>query len=277
MDINSLLSPSETPRNSLTPGPANGGTTPIAAQPQAHSQSPYKHVQRTQSGSSAMINSPLGRSIQPASSIPAHIRSPSQQPLQTSPLISPVPAGTATSHLPRTSSAPAMETLADFTSSKVTPPLLSSRDSLDSQKSLSSLFPHLASTGATSNPRGSIDINMVDTPKQQVRADYSDTSLSVDAQQRLAVVAAYVQESPSSYEAHKEIIKLLHQGFIDHIYPPSDPNARREPRAYDLLPDLRQARENLDKLFAVGEEQWLDWLQDESILAQTGGRAHYGD
>ena len=110
---------------------------------------------------------------------------------------------------------------------------------------------------------------MVDTPKQQVRADYSDTSLSIDAQQRLAVVAAYVQESPSSYEAHKEIIKLLHQGFIDHIYPPSDPNARREPRAYDLLPDLRQARENLDKLYAVGEEQWLDWLQDESILAQT--------
>jgi RNA recognition motif-containing protein len=162
-----------------------------------------------------------------------------------------------------------MESLAEFAPSKVTPPLLSSRDSTESQKSSSGLFPHLTSAGATSNPRASIDINMVDTPKQTLRADYSDTSLPVEKQQRLAVLTAYIQESPSSYEAHKEIIGILHQGFIDHIYPPNDQNTRRDPHTYDLLPDLRQARENLDKLFAVGEEQWLTWLQDESILAQT--------
>ena len=110
---------------------------------------------------------------------------------------------------------------------------------------------------------------MVETPKQLVRADYTDSSLPSESQQRLAVLAAYVQETPSSYEAHKEIIKILHQGFVDHIYPSSNPNARRDPRTYDLLGDLRRARQDLDKLFAVGEEQWLDWLQDESILAQT--------
>ena len=274
MDINSLLSPSETPpAQSLTPTSNGGGSTstsaPIPVQAHSQSQSPYKHVQRSHSGTSGMVNSPLGRSVQLASSIPAHVRSPSQQSPHSSPLISPVPAGTAGTHLLRKSSTPSMEILADFASSKITPPLLQSRDSIDSQKSLSDLFPHVSSAGATSNPRASIDINMVDTPKQQFRTDYSGTSLPVDAQQRLAVLAAYVQESPSSYEAHKEIIKLLHQGFIDHIYPPSDPNARREPHTYDLLPELRQARGNLDKLFAVGEEQWLDWLQDESILAQT--------
>jgi squamous cell carcinoma antigen recognized by T-cells 3 len=216
-----------------------------------------------------MVNSPLGRTVQPASSIPPYVRSPSQQPPHSSPLISPVPAGTVGTHLPRTSSVPSIDALADFASAKATPPVLTSRDSLDSQKSSSGLFPHLTSAGATSNPRASIDINMVDTPKQQVRADYSDTSLSVDKQQRLAVLAAYIQESPSSYEAHKEIITLLHTGFSDYTYPPDQPEERRDPRTYDLLPDLRQARENLDKLFAVGEEQWLDWLQDESILART--------
>ncbi|ETI24784.1 hypothetical protein G647_04154 [Cladophialophora carrionii CBS 160.54] len=278
MDINSLLSPSETPRRpSLTPSTSTSNAAPAQSQsqsqsqsqPPSHAQSPYRHVQRSHSGAAAIVNSPLGRSVHPASSVPAHMRSPSQQSAHPSPLISPVPAGTLSAHLPRTSSATSIEALAEFASSKVTPPTLTSRESTDSQKSSSGLFPHLTSAGATSNPRASIDINMVDTPKQTVRADYSDTSLPVEKQQRLAVLAAYIQESPSSYEAHKEIIGILHQGFIDHIYPPTDQNTRRDPHTYDLLPDLRQARENLDKLFAVGEEQWLTWLQDESILAQT--------
>lgn len=110
---------------------------------------------------------------------------------------------------------------------------------------------------------------MVETPKQALRLDYSDTSLQPDSQQRMAVLVAYIQETPSSYDGHKEIIKILHEGFVDHIYPSSSPGARRDPRFYDLLPELRYARETLDKLFAVGEDQWLDWLQDESILAQT--------
>lgn len=111
---------------------------------------------------------------------------------------------------------------------------------------------------------------MVETaPKQAFRANYTDTALPIDAQERLAVLAAHVQEAPSSYDAHKEIITILHDGFVDHIYPSTNPNARRDPRTYELLSELRQARENLDKLFAVGEEQWFGWLQDESILAQT--------
>ncbi|KIX00594.1 uncharacterized protein Z518_09659 [Rhinocladiella mackenziei CBS 650.93] len=266
MDINSLLSPSETPRaNSLTPGSG------------ASSQSPLKHVQRTHSGPGTQptASSPLARAIQPPSSIPAHVRSPSQQPPHSSPLISPVPIGSASTPFPRSSSTSTMENLADLASiqnhqsSKLTPPRLSSCDSSDSQKSSSGLFPHLTSAGVTSNPRASFDIAMVETPKQLLRADYTDSSLPVESQQRLATLVAYVQETPSSYDAHREIIKILHQGFVDHIYPSSSPNARRDPRTYDLLPELRQARENLDKLFAVGEEQWLDWLQDESILAQT--------
>ncbi|KIW37443.1 uncharacterized protein PV06_10483 [Exophiala oligosperma] len=264
MDINSLLSPSETPRsNSLTPTSAESV------------KSPFKHVQRTHTGTGSQLaaSSPLSRSILPPSSIPAHVRSPSQQPSHSSPLISPVPAATLSGHFSRSSSSQNIETLAELGShshpSKTTPPILSSHDSSDSQKSSAGLFPRLTSAGSTSNPRASFDIAMVETPQQVLRVDYSETSLSLESQERLAELVAYIQEMPSMYEAHKEIIKILHQGFVDHIYPSSSPNARRDPRTYELLSELRQARENFDKLFAVGEEQWLDWLQDESILAQT--------
>lgn len=110
---------------------------------------------------------------------------------------------------------------------------------------------------------------MVEIPQQVLRVDYSETSLPTESQERLAELVAYIQEMPSMYEVHKEIITILHKGFVDHIYPSSSPNARRDPRTYELLSELRQARENFDKLFAVGEEQWSDWLQDESILAQS--------
>jgi len=96
MDINSLLSPSETPRStSLTPTSTSESV-----------KSPFKHVQRTHSatGSQPAANSPLSRSILPPSSILAHVRSPSQQPSHSSPLISPVPSGPLSGHFPRSSS-----------------------------------------------------------------------------------------------------------------------------------------------------------------------------
>ncbi|RMD44863.1 hypothetical protein DV735_g314, partial [Chaetothyriales sp. CBS 134920] len=113
------------------------------------------------------------------------------------------------------------------------------------------------------------DIAMVETPRQALRSDFSGSSLPADKQQRLGELVAHIQETPWSYEAHVEIIRILHQGFVDHIYPSSEPSARRDPRDYGLLDELRRARENADKLFALGEDQWLDWLQDESLLAQS--------
>ncbi|KIV96300.1 hypothetical protein PV10_00182 [Exophiala mesophila] len=270
MDINSLLSPSETPRAS--------SLTPTMATPPVVPSLKHATVQRASSSTSLPLstNSPLSRAIHPPSSIPPHVRSPLQQPAHSSPLISPVPAGTVAQLLPRTSSTQSIETLADLSSlqthqtARVTPPIMNRGDSTDSQKSSAGPYPTLPAAAATSQPRTSFDIAMVETPNKEVlRSDYSNTSLGLDAQQRLAVLVAYIQETPSSYEAHTEIIKILHHGFVDYIYPSSDPNARRNPKSYDLLPELRRARENLDKLFAVGEEQWLDWLQDESILAET--------
>jgi squamous cell carcinoma antigen recognized by T-cells 3 len=160
-----------------------------------------------------------------------------------------------------------MDTLADVASMqnhqpmRSTPPL----NSNSSAESISSI----RRPSLTSHPRASFDIAMMETPRQLLRGDYTGTSLPLENQQRLAELVGQVQETPSTYDAHMEIIKLLHQGFVDHIYPSSNPNARRDPHSYDLLAELRQARESADKIFALGEEQWLDWLQDGSILAQS--------
>ena len=159
-----------------------------------------------------------------------------------------------------------MDTLADLASMQnhqpVRTPPLNSRNSADSITSL-------RRPSLTSHPRTSFDIAMVETPRQLLRGDFTGTSLASDKQHALSQHVARIQETPSAYGSHIEIIKILHQGFVDHIYPSSNPSSRRDPQSYDLLADLRQARENADKAFALGEEQWLDWLQDESILAQT--------
>ncbi|KAK4938234.1 Splicing factor [Elasticomyces elasticus] len=185
----------------------------------------------------------------------------------------PVPAGPMSGQFSRSSSAQNVDTLADLAPNqphtRSTPPVLTSHDSSESQKSSAGLFPRITSSGATSNPRASFDIAMVETPKQVLRGDYTETSLPIDAQKRLSELVGYVQEAPSSFITHTEIISILHQGFVDHIYPSTSPNARGDPHTYELLKELRQARENFDKLYAVGENQWLDWLQDESILAQS--------
>ena len=154
-----------------------------------------------------------------------------------------------------------MDTLADLASMqnhhpvRATPP--PARDNSNGSHSLASL------------DRPSFDIAMVETPKELLRSNYVGSSLPSTSQQRLAELVAAIHEAPSAYEAHIEIIKILHQGFVSHIYPESDPNARNDPVTYDLLTELRKAREGADRLFAVGEDLWLEWLQDESILART--------
>ena len=82
-------------------------------------------------------------------------------------------------------------------------------------------------------------------------------------------LAADIQRSQHAYDSRVKFIRLLHQGFVDHIYPPSSPESRGDPHQYDVLKDLRLAREELDGLFAIGEDLWTEWIQDESLLART--------
>ena len=110
---------------------------------------------------------------------------------------------------------------------------------------------------------------MSDPTKQTPRTDFTGTSLPPELQQQAKELSTYLQANSSAYQSHVALINLLHEGFVNHVYPPASPNDRGDPRAYDLLPDLRQSRDNMNKLFAVGEDLWADWIQDESMLAQS--------
>lgn len=169
-----------------------------------------------------------------------------------------------------------MDTLADLASMQshqpTKPGLLktSSMDSIQSNDSASRFS--IPQASLTSNPRASFDINMMETPKQTIRTDFSNTSVSDEHKARLHELATYLVDSPSAYESHVAMINTLHQAFINHVYPISttgDALPRRDPTSFDLLDELRSSRSNMEKMFAVGEALWLDWLQDESMLART--------
>lgn len=175
----------------------------------------------------------------------------------------------------RHSSTPSMDTLADLASlqnhqpAKSNAPSLRSKDSFESQLSPSTIFPVVQPTGATSNARPSLDVAMAEAPKLATRTDFSATSLSPEIQQAANLLGAALQQNPHSYETHTELIRLLHKAFVDHVYPPSSPGVHGDPHTFDLLHDLRAARESMDRNFAIGEDLWEEWIQDESMLAKT--------
>ena len=150
-----------------------------------------------------------------------------------------------------------------------TPPVLRSQESYESQLSPSSIFPNVAAVSVTSNPRPSIDLPRLDSARSLARTEYIGTSLSAELQDRATTLAHEIQDRPSAFVAHTELIKILHEGFKNHVYPVSSPGTNGDPRSYDLLRDLRMAREHMHKLFAMGEDLWMDCLTDESMLAAT--------
>ena len=271
MDISSLLSPQEanTPK-SATPAPP------------PH-QSPRRHAHRDRAGSfrPAPTSSPFSNPTVPVSSLPQHVLSPVRTAAGSSPATSPTggvygatpPRGDLSSS--RSSSTQNMDTLADLASmqnhqpQKSAAPIMRSRESYESQLSPSTIFPTVQVVSATSNPRSSFDITMAEASKSTTRTDFAGTSLSEEDQQKATSLSEDLQKNPYTYTSHVELVTLLHHGFFAHVYPPDSPDTNGDPHTYDLLDDLSKARETMDKLFAVGEDLWLDWIKDESMLAMT--------
>jgi RNA recognition motif-containing protein len=168
-----------------------------------------------------------------------------------------------------------MDTLADIASMQnhqphiSAAPILRGRESYESQLSPSTMFPTIQAVPATSNPRSSFDIAMAEASKSTMRTNFADTSLTEEAQKKAESLSEDLQKNPYAYASHVELVNLLHHGFFAHVYPPDSLDTHGDPQTYDLLDDLRKARENMDKLFAVGEDLWLDWIKDESMLART--------
>ena len=121
-----------------------------------------------------------------------------------------------------------------------------------------------------SGSRSSLDIHMVDAPAQTPppRA-FRSSSLSDAELEQVGQLTAYLAENPNAYESHLRLIKLLHQGLIYHIHSTAESSADNDPRNYDLLRDLQQARDAMASRFNLGEELWVERLQDQQLLART--------
>ncbi|KAJ5792678.1 uncharacterized protein N7503_008656 [Penicillium pulvis] len=278
MDINSLLSPDSNPQSgNSTPVPSvtsNNPPTPNAG------PSPHKALQRTRSGSArkGKTSSPLAQQIY-APTGPAIS--------ETSPTGGSSPGGpnqTAGNGSPATErpsstkpSTPGMDTLADLAAMQHHQPqrqnaqnMLRGTESYEHQLSPSTIHPHVNTINHnTPIPRTSFDIAMSEGPRESARRNYTDTSLDPDAQRLATDLFNQIQENPHTYDAHVKFIGILHGGFVNHVYPPNNPELHGDPRRYDLLKDMRIAREEMDKLFAMGENLWAEWIQDESMLTNS--------
>jgi len=165
-----------------------------------------------------------------------------------------------------------MDTLADLASmqhhqqtTRANAGGLRSTEVFDSQLSPSTIYPKLHSITRThSGTRSSVGLSKSDTPTLATPPRvYSTASLSESDLQTVALLVGYLAENPYAYESHVQLVRLLHRGFDSHS------SVSRDAHTYDLLQDLRQAREAMDSNFPMGEDLWADWIRDESALART--------
>ncbi len=265
MDINSLLSPSEPARDRRS-SPA---------------KSPAKKPRKTRASKAndAASSSPP---VPSHNSVPlAQYAMPSPPPIASPASLfrvnatdTPPADGYRTARQPST---PGMDTLADLASmqhhqqtTRENAGGLRSTDIYENQTP-ATVLPALHPSGRPQGPlRGSIDLTMTDSPIQaNTPRKYSTASMSDADLQTVAQLVEYTVTNPFAYESHVQLIKLLHQGFMSHVYRDSSRGPRANPHCYNLLPDLQSAREAMSSRFALGEELWLDWLQDQQLLANS--------
>ncbi|KAF2137222.1 uncharacterized protein K452DRAFT_236158 [Aplosporella prunicola CBS 121167] len=124
---------------------------------------------------------------------------------------------------------------------------------------------NLARTISSSSAK---DITMTDASSSTPRT-YAARSLSQADSQAINDLVAHLKDNPYDYASHVRLVNLLQKGLMHHIHPPDNPDARNDPFAYELLDDLRLARQSMEAKFPVGEELWVAWINDEQKLART--------
>ena len=178
----------------------------------------------------------------------------------------------------RQPSTPGMDTLADLASmqhhqqtARVNSGGLRSAEIYDGQPSQATVLPNVLST---SRPQGigraSLDLTMADVPTHTPSPrTYSTNALSEAELQRVAELVSELATHPFAYESHVQLVKLLHQGLLSHIGSPLSQESQRSARSYDLLQDLQNAREAMNARFTLGEDFWVEWIEDQKLLADT--------
>ena len=98
---------------------------------------------------------------------------------------------------------------------------------------------------------------------------YSATSLTETELENVAHLVKYLASNPFAYESHVQLIKLLHRGLVSYVDSQRSSNGPTDPHGYELLQDLRNAREAMSATFSLGEDLWMDWIEDQQLLAKT--------
>lgn len=111
---------------------------------------------------------------------------------------------------------------------------------------------------------------MTDAPAQTPppRA-FRSSSLPDTELEQIGQLTAFLAENPNAYESHARLIKILHKGLLYHVHSEPGLPGENDPRSYDLLQDLQQARNAMSSRFSLGEELWVEMLQDQQLLART--------
>ena len=107
----------------------------------------------------------------------------------------------------------------------------------------------------------SMDIAMTDGANEApTPRTYSTDALSAEDLETVTQLAAYLTTNPFAYDSHVQLINILHRGLLALAH---------EPHSYNLLQDLHSARETMHAKFALGEDLWADWIQDQITLARS--------
>ena len=268
MDINLLLSPQESPR--ATPAP------PVKPAP----------IKKPRKPRIAKVNqpSPLAHTSLPPSNLPHSPAGQAQNATSTSSAMSSAAVGIRTSALStspvegartnRQPSTPGMDTLADLASmqhhqqtARANAGGLRSAEIYDHPTSSAGILPALQAmsrpAASTQLKGGSYDVPMTDGPAETPSPRrYSTKALSETDLQTVTQLVEHLAANPFAYDSHVQLIKILHQGLSAH-------SRIQSPASYDLLQDLQSARETMSSRFALGEDLWADWIQDQSLLASS--------
>lgn len=108
------------------------------------------------------------------------------------------------------------------------------------------------------------DINMQEQPRVLQAG-----SLSAADNKEINDLIAKLKENSYDYTSHIRLVELLTKGLRDHVTPPDTPEVSRDPYSYELLSDLRRARQTMHAKFAIGEDSWVAWITDEKMLARS--------
>ncbi|KAF2635726.1 hypothetical protein P280DRAFT_411130 [Massarina eburnea CBS 473.64] len=270
MDINSLLSPQDSPaRETPPPPPAHHARASPRASPSM--PSPGKRAirqmpSRTPSGLSQQITSSPQSHLQyqqlPSPSMSSFtnghrkMHSATSTPPIERPMHSPRDARATPPHLVhRQASTPGMDALADLAAMQHQQQ--AARQNSVAQRPTFSLqnIPRTISGGSGS------EISMADaSPKPRTFASKALEQQHIDY---LIQLDKSLAENPLDYYSHVSFVSILHQGFDYHVTSIDPAN----PRAYELLPVLREAFQNMAKKYPLGETLWEYRLNDEKALA----------